>query len=49
VLTFQVYTFRPLASGQNVAIKGTTVGYYLFSRREANRREPLPEPWKEVQ
>jgi len=38
-----------LASGQNVAIKGTTVGYYLFSRREANRRERLPEPWKEVQ
>jgi hypothetical protein len=28
-----------LASGQNVAIKGTTVGYYLFKRCEANKRE----------
>jgi hypothetical protein len=27
-----------LASGQNVAVKGTTVGYYLFRRCEANRR-----------
>jgi hypothetical protein len=27
-----------LSSGQNVAIKGTTVGYYLFRRAEANRR-----------
>jgi hypothetical protein len=35
-----------LSSGQNVAIKGTTVGYYLFRRCEANRHEPLPEPWK---
>jgi hypothetical protein len=24
-----------LASGQNVAIKGTTVGYYLFKRRSS--------------
>jgi plasmid maintenance system killer protein len=37
-----------LASGQNVAIKGTTVGYYLFKRCEANQKQPLPEPWKEV-
>jgi hypothetical protein len=29
-----------LSSGQNVAIKGTTVGYYLFRRCDANRREP---------
>jgi hypothetical protein len=27
-----------LSSGQKVAIKGTTVGYYLFRRAEANRR-----------
>jgi hypothetical protein len=27
------------SSGQNVATKGTTVGYYLFRRSEANRRE----------
>jgi hypothetical protein len=26
-----------LASGQNVAIKGETVGYYVFKRREENR------------
>ena len=32
-----------LSSGQNVAVKGTTVGYYLFKRNEANRRsEPDP-------
>jgi hypothetical protein len=29
-----------MSSGQNVAIKGTTVGYYLFRRCEANRDEP---------
>jgi hypothetical protein len=27
-----------MASGQNVAIKGEVVGYYLFKRCEANRR-----------
>lgn len=26
-----------MASGQNVAIKGEVVGYYLFKRCEANR------------
>lgn len=35
-----------LASGQNVAIKGMTVGYYLFKRCEANRRE-TSKPWDE--
>jgi hypothetical protein len=35
-----------LASGQNVAIKGTTVGYYLFRRCEENRQE-LVEPWRD--
>ena len=29
-----------LSSGQNVAVKGTTVGYYLFRRCEAHRRTP---------
>jgi hypothetical protein len=27
-----------LASGQNVAVKGTVIGYYLFRRCDANRR-----------
>jgi hypothetical protein len=36
-----------LASGQNVAIKGTTVGYYLFKRCEPNRRPPT-KPWEEA-
>jgi hypothetical protein len=30
-----------LASGQNVATKGMTVGYYLFRRCDENRREPI--------
>ena len=36
-----------MSSGQNIAIKGSTVGYYLFRRFEPNRREPA-EPWNEV-
>ena len=28
-----------MASGQNVAVSGATVGYYLFKRSEANKRE----------
>jgi hypothetical protein len=38
-----------MSSGQNVATKGMTVGYYLFKRCEENRREPLPEPWRELE
>jgi hypothetical protein len=34
-----------MASGQNVAIKGATVGYYLFKRCEANRRA-TNYPWE---
>ena len=34
-----------MSSGQNVAIKGMTVGYYLFRRSEANRRN-MGDPWK---
>lgn len=34
-------------SGQNVAIKGKTVGYYLFSRCEENRRA-AGDPWEAV-
>lgn len=34
------------ASGQNVATKGRTVGYYLFRRCEANRREPEAMSWE---
>ena len=36
-----------MSSGQNVAIRGTTVGYYLFRRCEANRREPT-KPWEQA-
>jgi hypothetical protein len=33
-----------MSSGQNVAVKGATVGYYLFRRCQANRRETT-NPW----
>jgi hypothetical protein len=33
-----------MSSGQNVAVSGATVGYYLFKRAEQLRREP-GEPW----
>ncbi|MEU0940519.1 hypothetical protein [Embleya sp. NPDC005971] len=36
-----------LSSGQNVATKGETVGYYLFKRNEANR-VASPEPWTNI-
>ena len=35
------------SSGQNVATKGSTVGYYLFRRCEANRGD-RPEPWEDL-
>jgi hypothetical protein len=35
------------SSGQNIATKGQTVGYYVFRRCDANRRD-LPDPWDEV-
>ena len=34
-----------MSSGQNVAVNGTTVGYYLFRRQPNNRRE-LVKPWE---
>jgi hypothetical protein len=34
-----------MSSGQNVAVKGTTVGYYLFKRCPENKRE-LAKPWE---
>jgi hypothetical protein len=34
-----------LASGQQVAVRGTTVGYYLFKRNEQNLRRKI-DPWK---
>jgi hypothetical protein len=37
-----------LASGQNIAVRGATVGYYLFRRNEANRRETSREPWGSI-
>jgi hypothetical protein len=36
-----------MSSGQNVAVKGTTVGYYLFRRSEANKRE-TSNPWEHL-
>lgn len=33
-----------MSSGQNVAVKGMTVGYYLFRRHGQNKRD-LGEPW----
>ena len=35
------------SSGQNVATKGATVGYYLFRRCDELRGD-TPEPWKEI-
>lgn len=35
-----------MSSGQNVATKGTTMGYYLFRRCEANR-EQAGNPWED--
>jgi hypothetical protein len=34
-----------MASGQNVAIRGTTVGYYLFRRHEPSRASTPADPW----
>lgn len=35
-----------MSSGQNIAVKGTTMGYYLFKRCEANA-EPRVNPWEQ--
>jgi len=37
-----------LASGQQVAVKGTIIGYYLFKRSEANKRA-IRMPWEAQQ
>jgi hypothetical protein len=37
-----------MSSGQNVATKGKTVGYYLFKRCESNRRQ-VGDPWNDPQ
>lgn len=34
-----------LASGQNVAVSGATIGYYLFRRAEGNKLDTAAEPW----
>lgn len=34
-----------LASGQNVAVSGATVGYYLFRRSPGNKLDTAVEPW----
>jgi hypothetical protein len=33
-----------MASGQQVAVKGSIVGYYLFKRCEENKKQ-APDPW----
>jgi hypothetical protein len=33
-----------LASGQQIAVKGSVIGYYLFKRCEANKRDVI-DPW----
>jgi hypothetical protein len=35
-----------MTSGQNVATKGRTLGYYLFKRCEPNKRDSEPMPWE---
>jgi len=40
----QVSRNRALATGQQVAISGTVIGYYLFKRNEANKVD-LSDPW----
>lgn len=35
-----------MSSGQNVAVKGRTMGYYLFKRCEVNA-EPRVNPWEQ--
>lgn len=34
-----------LSSGQNVAVSGTVMGYYIFHRSESSKRETAAEPW----
>jgi hypothetical protein len=36
-----------MSSGQNIAVKGRTMGYYLFRRSEANA-EPRVNPWEQL-
>jgi len=36
-----------IGGGQNIATQGTTVGFYLFRRSEANRRETT-DPWEQI-
>lgn len=43
VMTGQQSRDKFLSSGQNVAIAGTVIGYYLFRRCEANRRGETEE------
>ena len=37
-----------MASGQQIAVKGTIMGYYLFKRSEANKRD-MQMPWETEQ
>jgi hypothetical protein len=44
VETGEVSRNKALSSGQQVAISGRVVGYYLFKRNEQNRSSS-PDPW----
>jgi hypothetical protein len=37
-----------LSSGQNVAVAGQTVGYYVFRRCEENKAATAPAPWEAI-
>jgi hypothetical protein len=34
------------SSGQNIAVKGTIIGYYLFKKAEENKREVAKMRWE---
>lgn len=36
---------RALATGQQIAVAGTVVGYYLFKRNESHKKN-FPDPWE---
>jgi hypothetical protein len=36
---------RAMASGQQIAVAGTVVGYYLFKRNSGNKKT-APDPWE---
>ena len=47
VETGQSSRSKALSSGQQVAVSGAVVGYYLFKRNEANKKTGA-DPWDET-